>query len=80
MTRELFETGGLVSAFSAVAYFALENVDQILSWLVPLTYRVAPKIAWLNQNSLERAIFVLSVVLVVWRLTVFVRSAYERIQ
>jgi len=75
--------GGLTAVGSGLAgliHFGLLNVDQFYSILLPLTYRIAPEVGWLNQSSLEQAVVLLSVVIVSMGVARIGRKLYDRIQ
>lgn len=58
--------GGVAAMLAAVAHYAMTSLPELMAWLVPLAYRVAPKVSWLPAGALEKAVFALSALLVVW--------------
>jgi hypothetical protein len=68
----------VASGVYGILEFGLVNVDSILSVLVPLAYRIAPRVQWLPENALEKAVFGLSVVFVLYAGARLAGKAIER--
>lgn len=58
--------GAIASMLGVMAHYVVTSLPELMAWLVPLAYRVAPEVSWLPAGALEKAVFALSAVLVVW--------------
>lgn len=58
--------GAVAATLTAAAHYVLTSLPELLAWLVPLAYRIAPQVSWLPAGALEKAVLVGSAGLVVW--------------
>lgn len=77
--KPLAAASALASTVWAVFQFGLMNVDALLGVFVPLAYRIAPRVSWIPQDALNQAVFLLSVVFVVFAGARLAGRAYRRI-
>jgi hypothetical protein len=81
MDTKLF--GGLTAAGSgiwALFEFGVMNVDVLYSVAVPLAFRIAPRVRWLDAAVLENVVLLLSVVFVTFSLARLAERGYTRLR
>jgi len=76
--KPIAAASGLASGVWAVFEFGLLNLDAFLGVLVPLAYRIAPRVPWLPEDALNYAVFVLTVAFVAFGLARLAGRAMER--
>lgn len=60
--------------------FGLANIGEIYGAIIPLAFTVAPRVAWLDADTLQTVAIGLAVLLAAFKLTTVVGNAVERLR